>query len=287
MTVRPEVVHAHWIVPAGLVAWMLRRLSGAPYVVTVHGADAFTLTSGPASWLKRVVVRGLRLDRARQRGDRAGPSPGVGPSLLPLPMGVDVASIRAEVGPRRPEAGRILFVGRLVEKKGVDVLCAAVAKVPGVHLVVAGGGPLRSQLLEQAEALGHRRPDRASSGRAARAEVMAELARAAVVAIPSRVGADGDADGVPVVLGEAMAAGVPVVVSRQGGLAEHVTDGVNGLLTEPGSVDELAATLSRLTSRRRPWRAPRRRGGSLRRDGFSTSTASVTSTPRSWLRPTR
>jgi glycosyltransferase involved in cell wall biosynthesis len=69
-----------------------------------------------------------------------------------------------------------------------------------------------------------------------------------VVAIPSRVGADGDADGVPVVLGEAMAAGVPVVASRQGGLAEHVTDGVTGLLTEPGSVDELAATLSRLTS---------------------------------------
>jgi len=64
-----------------------------------------------------------------------------------------------------------------------------------------------------------------------------------VVAIPSQVGAGGDQDGTPVVLGEAIAASVPVVVSALGGLAEHVTDGVSGRVVTPGSVDELAAAL--------------------------------------------
>ena len=243
-SVRPDVIHAHWIVPAGVIASGLRLLSGTPYVVTVHGADAYTLTTGFARRIKRSVVR--RSASTVPVSEAIGAEiAALAPVVSAVPMGVDVASIRTEVGRRRPVPGRILFIGRLVEKKGVDVLCSAIARIPGARLAVAGGGPLLEQLHHQVEATGtsHRVE---LLGACSRSEVMAQLAMASVVAIPSRVGADGDQDGVPVVLAEAMAAGVPVVASRQGGLSEHVSDGVNGLLVKPGSTDDLVEALGRL-----------------------------------------
>lgn len=239
--VRPHVVHAHWLVPAGLVARGLRRTDGVPYVVTAHGADAFTLRSAPALRAKRAVVAGAAatVPVSTAIGEALAP---LGPVAPPIPMGVDVARIAAEVGPRSPEPGRVLFVGRLVEKKGVDVLLRALARVPEAGAVVVGDGPSRSALEALAAELGLGGRAR-FLGQRDRAGVMAELARAALVALPSQVGAGGDQDGTPVVLGEAMAAGVPVVASDLGGLAEHVADGTSGWLVAPGSVDELAGAL--------------------------------------------
>jgi glycosyltransferase involved in cell wall biosynthesis len=241
---RPDVVHAHWIVPAGLVAWVLRRLTGVPYVVTAHGADAYTLRSGIALRLKRAVLRraAATLPVSAAIGAELAPLGSVGEAV---PMGVDVRRIRREVGERAPEAGRVLLIGRLVQKKGVDMLLDAAALVPDAHVVIAGDGPIAADLVRQADRLGI--TERVEFlGRCSRAQVMAQLARAAVVALPSQVGAGGDQDGVPVVLGEAMAAGVPVVASALGGLAEHVVDGKTGRLVTPGSVAELAEALDEL-----------------------------------------
>ena len=114
--------------------------------------------------------------------------------------------------------------------------------------MIAGDGPIGDDLRSQAHSLGI--AGRVEFlGQCTRREVMAQLARAAVVALPSQVGAGGDQDGVPVVLGEAMAAGVPVVVSELGGLAEHVLDGTTGRLVPAGSVVELAEALEELISK--------------------------------------
>ena len=241
---RPDVVHAHWILPAGIVAMLLRRATKLPYVITVHGADAYTLRSGPALRVKRAVVRraAATVPVSTAIGNEVAK---LGPVSTAVPMGVDVESIRAAVGGRRPEPGRVLFVGRLVEKKGVNVLLSAAADVPAARIVIVGDGPIGPELRAQAASLGI--AERVEFvGARTRAEVMAELARAAVVALPSQVGAGGDQDGVPVVLGEAMAAGVPVVASDIGGLAEYVSDGDTGRLVPPGSVPELAAALGEL-----------------------------------------
>jgi glycosyltransferase involved in cell wall biosynthesis len=74
---------------------------------------------------------------------------------------------------------------------------------------------------------------------------MRQLARASVMALPSQIGAGGDQDGVPVVLAEAVAAGVPVVASRLGGLAEQLDDGKTAWLADPGSAASLADALRR------------------------------------------
>lgn len=238
---RPDVVHAHWVVPAGLVALAAKRATGVPYIVTAHGADAYTLRSPAALAAKRAVITdaSATVPVSRAIGEALAP---LGPLGEPVPMGADIGRILDEVGARIPEPGRVLFVGRLVEKKGADVLLRAVALVPRVSLVIVGDGPARDELEELARDLGIRRRVQ-FLGQQSRDGVMAEMARAALVALPSQVGAGGDQDGTPVVLGEAMAAGVPVVVSDLGGLSEQVTEGQTGRVVEPGSVADLARAL--------------------------------------------
>jgi glycosyltransferase involved in cell wall biosynthesis len=242
--VRPDVVHAHWVIPAGLVALALNRVGGSRYIVTAHGADAFTLQSGLSLRLKRQIVRRAKqtLPVSMAIGNELRP---LGPVGAPIPMGVDMARIRREVGQRHPEPGRILFVGRLVDKKGVDVLLHALAALPHARLAVVGDGPCQDELKSLSASLGL--DDRVEFlGKSPREEVMRQFARAAVIALPSHVGAGGDQDGVPVVLAEAVAAGVPVVASALGGLGDYVRDGDTGRSVPPGDATALAAALGDL-----------------------------------------
>jgi glycosyltransferase involved in cell wall biosynthesis len=237
---RTAVVNPHWILPAGLIALVLRALCRVPYVVTVHGADAYTLRSGVGAWLKRRVLRNAAAvlpvsnDIARTLGIEDAPV---------LRMGVDTAAVRAAVE-RRPEDGLLVYIGRLADKKGVDVLLDAVARLDGARLEILGDGPDRGALETKAARLGLDERVR-FLGRQPASEVLAALARAQVVVIPSRMGSGGDMEGTPVVLCEAMAAGVPVVASDLGGLGECIVDGTTGLLVPPDDAVALAVTLEK------------------------------------------
>lgn len=242
---RPDLVHAHWLLPAGAVALALRRSFGIPYIATAHAADVFRFRVPPFRGLKRAIidraatVSAVSIDTATVLGlppDRV--------EELVVPMGVDVDRIQAAVGKRAPEAGRFLFVGRLVEKKGVDVLLRALAQVPDASAVVVGDGPERKGLeaLAQELALDSRVT---FVGRQGQSEIARQLRLAQALVVPSRVASDGDADGTPVVMAEGMAAGVPVIGSRLGGISEHVVSGESGLLVRPDDPDELAGALRR------------------------------------------
>jgi colanic acid/amylovoran biosynthesis glycosyltransferase len=210
-------------------------------VVTIHGADAYTLRSGFGAWLKRRVLRGAAAvlpvsgDIARTLDIEGAPV---------LRMGVDAAAVRAAVGGRRPEDGLLVYIGRLADKKGVDVLLDAVASLPTTRLEILGDGPDRGALEARAARLGLDERVR-FRGRQPSSEVLAALARAQAVVIPSRVGADGDMEGTPVVLCEAMAAGVPVVASDLGGLGECIVDGETGLLVAPDDAAALTVALEK------------------------------------------
>jgi glycosyltransferase involved in cell wall biosynthesis len=239
------VINPHWIVPAGMVSVLLSRLCRVPYVVTIHGADAYTLRGRAASLLKRIVlgrssgVLPVSGDIARTLDLKA--------DVPVLRMGVDTAVVRKAIGRRVPEPGLIVAIGRLADKKGVDVLLNALVDVPGARLEVLGDGPDRGALEAQTARLGL--GDRVTFlGRQPRDGVLDALRRATAVAIPSVIGAGGDMEGTPVVLCEAMAAGVPVVASALGGLEECLVDGKTGLLVPPGDVESLAGALNRVVS---------------------------------------
>jgi len=125
----------------------------------------------------------------------------------------------------------VLFVGRLVEIKGVDLLLTALNGMRGVRLVVAGDGELRRDLEARARELS---VAARFVGQVGALEREALLSSCDVVVIPSRVLADGRSEGTPVICLEAMAAGRVVVAARTGGLPDVIVDDENGLLFEPG-----------------------------------------------------
>jgi colanic acid/amylovoran biosynthesis glycosyltransferase len=241
---QPDVIHAHWLVPGGLVALVVSWFLSTPYVVTVHGADAFAVRKMGLQQLKRTVMRRAAVVGLTSAAlTRAVPDVTSVPQPI-IPMGVDVDGFADGVGERDPVFGRLLFVGRLAEKKGADVLLRALAEVPEATLVIGGDGPDASALRALSDELGI--ADRVSfAGRLSREKLRGELRRAYAVVIPSRVAADGDQDTTPLVMSESMSAAVPVIASRLGGLAEQIEPGVTGLLAEPGSPGSLAEALRR------------------------------------------
>jgi colanic acid/amylovoran biosynthesis glycosyltransferase len=159
--------------------------------------------------------------------------------------GVDTDALRPRDGagsrPQRPM--RVLCVGRLVSLKGQLLLLEAVAELVAdgheVHLELVGDGPMRAQLERAARELGIQRGVEIA-GALGHPQVLERVRASDVLCLPSF------AEGVPVVLMEAMALGVPVLTTRVMGIPELVEDGVTGLLVAPGSRDALVAGLRRL-----------------------------------------
>jgi glycosyltransferase involved in cell wall biosynthesis len=149
-------------------------------------------------------------------------------------MGVSVDAVNVEShnpsmhpDPPNNRITKVLFIGRLTEIKGLDVLLKAIGGLEGLHLTVAGDGERRDELEALAEAMS---VNGRFIGRISAAERQQLLSACDIVVIPSRVLGDGRTEGRPVVCLEAMAAGRVVIASRVGGLAETIDDGENGVL---------------------------------------------------------
>ncbi len=243
-------LHAHFATSATSVARLAARLAGVTYSFTAHAKDIY----GPE-------VRHEDL-----RSKLADASAGVTVSDYNL------AHLRRTYGPAADRVTRvynglpldefpysspdtrsplILFVGRLVEKKGLTDLidaCAILTEARRPFLCrIVGEGPLEGQLHAQIDRLG------LSSnvillGPRPRREVVRHLQQAAVLAAPCVVSPDGDRDGLPTVLIEAMAAGTPCVATRVTGIPEIVRDESTGLLVDEHNPRALAVALERLLS---------------------------------------
>jgi colanic acid/amylovoran biosynthesis glycosyltransferase len=243
--------------PVGLqVARAARALEGrhAPIWTIFHGYDmsSYLLKHGERVY-DELFVRGDRFlaisDHWAERLTQLGCPP---ERIRVLHMGVDCDAIPF-VSPRHPGRVelRILFVGRLVEKKGAEFVIRALAWLKQSHprlewsLTIAGDGPLSAELEALAQNLGLN--DRVNFlGLVSSGQVRGELSQADVFLLPSVVSADGDKEGIPVSLMEAMAAGVPVVSTVHSGIPELIEHNVSGLLAperDPVELGEHIATL--------------------------------------------
>jgi colanic acid/amylovoran biosynthesis glycosyltransferase len=173
-------------------------------------------------------------------------------------MGID--SARFKFTPREPPNHgplRLVTVARLVEKKGVDYAIRAVARLAAagvdVEYTVVGDGPLREKLTQLTEALG-------LSGRVklvgsmAHSDIAALLQRSHVMLAPSVTASDGDMEGLPVAIMEAMASGLPVVSTVHSGIPELIDDDVNGYLVPEKDVTALAAKLEHVALHTADWK---------------------------------
>ncbi|SFD71925.1 glycosyltransferase family 4 protein [Roseivivax sediminis] len=222
-------LHNHIAKASCTVAMLASALSGLPYSFTIHGPDIFF---APEHWRIDEKARRARFvacisDFARSQLMCFAPQESW-PRLHVVHCGVDPARYDGA----RPAPGQhLLFVGRLAAVKGVPLLLDALAALaperPELRLTLIGDGPERAALEAQAARLGIAKRC-AFLGFRGQAEVAEALREADMLVLPSF------AEGVPVVLMEAMAAQVPVVTTRIAGVPELVEDGVHGRLVAPG-----------------------------------------------------
>lgn len=224
---RPDVIHAHWLLPQGLIVALLGLLDRhtPPFLVTSHGADLFALRAWPLTALKHFVARraeALTVVSEVMKNELA--RIGVSPRKVSVrPMGVDLVH-RFTPTPDFPRSrDEILFVGRLVEKKGLRYLLAAMPEIiahhPSAFLTVVGFGPEESERRAQAESLGI--VDKVHFlGSLTQEELPALYRRAAVFVAPFVRAGSGDQEGLGLVLVEALGCGCPVVVGDLEAMAD-------------------------------------------------------------------
>jgi glycosyltransferase involved in cell wall biosynthesis len=242
-----EHVHCHFATHPALAGFLIHRLVGIPYSFTAHGSDihvdrhmlcekvaeaAFVVT---VSEFNRGVI-------SRECGGRVS-------NLDVLRCGVDTSVFRPVAAGGSPGTFRILSVGTLHEVKGQAHLLRALARLepggPPVRCRIVGEGPDRAALERLVTTLGLGERVELLGGRS-RLEVADLMRDSDVLVAPSVPTRAGKREGLPVVVIEALASGLPVVASDLSGIPEIVEDGVTGFLTPPGDDAAIAAALERL-----------------------------------------
>lgn len=238
----PDVIHAHWWFPNGVVGTWLGSLAHVPVVTTLHGTDVrLARTVGVAKPLFNHVLKHSAAVTTVSRWlkeETEKLAPGIEATVAPMPVATELFSPDG-AGKRR----NLLFVGRLMEQKGIEHLVQAVAVMKtGVELDVVGDGPDREALEKLAGELGIGVRVR-WHGQLAQPDLAAMYQRAAAVVVPSID------EGLGLVAVEALLCEAPVVAFDSGGLRDIIQHEKTGLLVPPGDRQALASTLDDLLGR--------------------------------------
>ncbi len=243
-------LHAHFATWASDVACYTSALTGIPFSFTAHAKDIFheDVNKQRLAWKMaraHTVVTVSDFNRSYLKELLA--TSGKGGQIERLYNGIDLGLFLPQI--RNPEPGLIVSVGRLVEKKGFDYLIHAcyLLKQKGqrFNCIIVGDGEQRVELEARIAELGMG-SDIKFVGAMTQTDVITLLGRATVFALPCVVGRDGNRDGLPTVLLEAMALGVPVVSTRVTGIPEIIDHGQTGMLVEERDAESLAVALTEL-----------------------------------------
>ena len=244
-------IHAHFLSSPATVALIASRISGVPYTVTIHAFDIFATSpyertaSIPLKCEKAavcIVISKFNLDYMR----KTWPKMSGRFELIHNGIDVDVFSNRVE-HVTDPNEFYILSNGRLVYKKGHAFLLEAVAKLRkqnrNVKLQIIGGGPLESELHDLASRL-EIKEHVTFTGKMLQEEIIQHYRKSDMFVLACAISPDGDMDGIPVVLVEALAMEIPTVSTQVSGVPEIVQDSVTGLCVPPHDSQALADAMA-------------------------------------------
>lgn len=238
-----DAIHANWLIPQGII----QGIFGAPYILTGLGGDVTSLNESFIRKLKKnavdkaksITVVSEDLKKSLEKNYQAQ-------NVQVIPMGCSLEKFspanKIENFFSQKDKKVILFVGRLVEKKGASYIIEAMRKVEA-KLIIVGDGPERQQLEQLAK---ETKADIEFVGPKNKQELAKMYASCDVFCIPSVVAKDGDKEGLPVALIEAMASGAPVVGTHVGGIGEILVDGENGYIVREKDSEELVDKLNQI-----------------------------------------
>jgi glycosyltransferase involved in cell wall biosynthesis len=241
-------IHAHFAHDPALIGLLAHRLTGLPFSFTAHARDLYQIPD--AALIERIREAVAVVTCCRANVEHITHVAGAAKPIELIYHGLDLQMFRpatnAQIDNGVPS---MIAVGRLVEKKGFDDLLRACAVLTrrgrAFRCDIYGEGPCRRELEDMIDQLrlggvvSFHEP-------VTQAELVDVYQHADVFALTPRVTPDGDRDGIPNALVEAMACGVPVVSTRVGGISELVTHGSDGLMAPPGDVDAIATCLTEL-----------------------------------------
>jgi glycosyltransferase involved in cell wall biosynthesis len=243
-------IHAHFAHDPALVGLLTRRLTGLPFTFTAHARDLYQIPDealvGRASEASALVTC-CRANVAHINDIVQGS----GARIELIYHGVDLETFTPPHSPAEGSgsAVTVVSVGRLVAKKGFDDLLRACSELvmsgAEFRCDIYGDGPCRAELEALRDQLGLAGVVR-FRGERRQLDLVAIYQGADLFVLTPRITADGDRDGIPNVVVEAMACGLPVVVTDVGGIRELVDDGRNGLVAPPRDVAAIAARLGDL-----------------------------------------
>jgi glycosyltransferase involved in cell wall biosynthesis len=247
-----HLIHAHWLFPQGLVAAIVCALVKDPpkILCTSHGGDLYGLQGLLFKWIKSVVIRkshaltvvsnSMKAEVLEMGCQRS--------KIFVIPMGADLAHTFCP-SHRKANQNELLFVGRLVEKKGlrylIDALPAVINRFPDTHLNIVGDGPDRRALCHRSVRLGVEK-NVTFHGAVAHADLTKFYNASEIFVFPSVIGKDGDREGFGLVLVEAMGCGCAVISTNLAAMKDIVVDGVTGLVVSQKSSLQLADTINLL-----------------------------------------
>lgn len=247
---RVDVIHAHGALPCGHAAMLLSKELGIPFVISVHGLDAYSnvqVGGRSGKWCRRISQHAYIAARrviciSEHVREQVLEGTGRNCRTSVVYNGVD-AEVFSPADESSSDAPLILSVGNLIPTKGHDLLIRSVASLtqdfPSLTLEIIGSGPERDRLEELSQQLKCAQRVR-FLGRKSRVETAAAMKRCTVFALPSRY------EGLGCVYLEAMSGGKPVVGCRGQGIAEIIQQGSNGFLAGPDNERELTLVLSML-----------------------------------------
>jgi glycosyltransferase involved in cell wall biosynthesis len=244
----PSHIHAHFAHDPALVGLLVAGVTGLPFSFTGHARDLIQI---PATSLTARAGAATAVVTCCQANaeyiNSVVPDP-VRPPVLVIHHGVELSVFAPPERREEVAVPQLVAVGRLVEKKGFPDLLEALAIVRArggrFGCRIYGDGPLGAGLARQRDALGLQ--DVVSlMGACSSDEVVSALSEADIFVLNPRVASDGDRDGIPNALVEAMACGLPVITTAVGGITELVRDGRNGIVVPPGDAAAFADAIER------------------------------------------
>jgi glycosyltransferase involved in cell wall biosynthesis len=251
---KPDIIHAHWILPQGFVTALANKITGVPFVVTTHGADIYGLQGKFASALKRYALKNASIVTVVSKDIQNTIKHKFGASIHTdiIPMGVDSTffhpdkknpQLREQYGIKGPF---LLFVGRLTEKKGgrylIEAMPALMKQNPEAKLLVIGTGEEKMNLQHLTQNLSISN-NVIFAGAIPNNELPAYFATADIFIGPSIKVEGGDTEGFGLTFVEAAMSGCIIVGTNVGGISDIIVDGETGFLVPEKDPKALAVTL--------------------------------------------